>query len=69
MADRTHFYSIHKPCDKICQQYDPEKDELYHCDMFEITDELPIGDHDPITEVNGICKLKEVKHHAKTIKL
>lgn len=59
MADRTHFYPIRKQCDGICQQYDPDNDELHYCNHFVITDDLPIGDHDPIKAVDGICKLKE----------
>lgn len=60
MADRTHFYEVNKQCDKVCQRYDKEKDNLYYCSYFEISDNLPIGDHDPIKKVNGKCtKLKE----------
>lgn len=58
MADRTHFYPVHKGCDLECQRYDKVADALFFCEHFHITDLLPTGDGPIVPHVNGFCKLK-----------
>lgn len=63
MADRTHFYNDLLPiglCNKGCQIYDSERDELNYCKLFNA--EIPewyIGDQNPLTHIEGKCSLKE----------
>lgn len=59
MADRTHFYPVHKGCDLECQRYDKVADALFFCEHFHITDLLPTGDGPIVPHVNGFCKLKQ----------
>lgn len=57
MADRTHFYPVHKTeCDQNCQSYDTKTDSLYFCEHFHILGDLPTGDYGaPITRIQGVC--------------